>query len=542
MESHAPIVGSGGDRRGTRAPSRTAALHVAAVCLLLSALSGCTSIRQWYANGFKVGPQYGPPPVPIAADWIDVADVRVRGGCENYWWLLFDDPVLRSLIDNAAAQNITLRQAGFRVLEARALRDIAVGTLFPQRQEFTMFGVREQISRNVSNQAFAPEKSFGLWDKGFNLNWELDFWGRFRRAVEAADADLDASVENYDDVLVTLLADTASAYVDYRTFQWRAQLARANAQTQYGTLKIAEVRFRNGQTSELDVAQGRANLAQTQAAIPAFEAAARLANNRLCVLLGIPIRDLGPQLGDAPIPRAPTEVVVGIPADLLRRRPDVRRAERELAAQSARIGIAESDLYPHISITGTIGLNANEIKDLYTSGSLRGAIGPSIRWDILNYGRLINNIRVQDAIFQQLAAAYQNSVLTANEEVENALITFLRTQTQRDFLQQSVDATQRANQLVLIQYREGLVDFTSVFQVQEELVLQQDNEALARGNLALSVIDLYRALGGGWELRLPPAEAAQPVQDSPPPEPAAQPPEELKLQGFVPADPRVYFR
>ena len=218
---------------------------------------------------------------------------------------------------------------------------------------------------------------------------------------------------------------------------------------------------------------------------------------------------------------------MGIPADLIRRRPDVRRAERQLAAQSARIGVATSDLYPHLSIVGSIGLQANEISDLYSSGSLRGSIGPSLRWDILNYGRLANNIGVQDARFQALAVNYQNRVLQANAEVENALISFLRSQTQRNFLQQGVDASQRATDLVVVQYRGGQANFTRVFQVQESLVIQQDAEAAVRGNVALNLIEVYRSLGGGWQLRLGPvypvamAPAAVEELEAPPRPPAA---------------------
>jgi NodT family efflux transporter outer membrane factor (OMF) lipoprotein len=479
-----------------------------------------------------------------------------KRGCDEmaHWWLVFDDPVLQSLVESAYLQNITLRQAGFRVLEARALRNISAGNLFPQTQEYTLQGRRHQLSRNVDGLRGA-EKNFGIWDEGFNLNWELDIWGRFRRAVEAADADLDASVENYDDVLVTLLADTASAYVNYRTALRRIELARANVERQREVLQIAEVRYSNGQTSELDVDQARANLAQTESTIPALEIVARIANNQLCVLLGVPVHDLGPQLGYGSIPTAPSEVILGIPADLLRRRPDVRRAERNLAAQCARIGVAEADLYPRISITGTIGLNASEFKDLHSADSLRGAIGPSVRWDILNYGRLLNNIRVQDARFQQLAAAFQQSVLRANAEIENGLVTFLRTQTQQALLAQSVEATQRANTLVIVQYREGLVDFTRVFQVQQGLAVQQDAEAAASGRVALALIDLNRALGGGWQLRLdcvkptivppapPPEELPAPSDGQTPPNAAPNKDAEmLKLKEHAPAASQVRFR
>src|SRR5262249_13140596 len=255
-------------------------------------------------------------------------------------------------------QNISLREAGFRVLQSRASLAISVGNLFPQTQNAFGDYTRNAISKETANSGFLPNRFFSQWDVGFNLSWELDFWGRFRRAVEASDAELDASVENYDDVLVSLLGDVASNYVQIRTLEKQIEYTRENVRLQTETLKIAQARFKGGQTSELDVSQAQSNLSQTEAQVPQLEVQLRQANNRLCVLLGIPPEDLRAKLGPAPIPTAPTSVGAGIPADLLSRRPDVRRAERQAAAQSARIGVAVSELYPHISIIGTLGWSA----------------------------------------------------------------------------------------------------------------------------------------------------------------------------------------
>jgi NodT family efflux transporter outer membrane factor (OMF) lipoprotein len=439
----------------------------------------------------------------VAHHWIDETDKRVRSDSADYsaWWAWFKDPRLSDLIADAYRQNLTLRAVGYRVLEARANRAIAAGNLLPQSQAAFADFSRNRVSTQVANQAYTTESSYDLWDGGFNLSWELDFWGRFHRALEAADAELDASIENYDDALVTLVADVAVTYVEVRTLQQRLAFARANVEAQREALRIAKVNFKEGKRSEFDVQQARTNLGKTESQLPALETTLRQASNRLCVLMGTPPQDLQATLGEGGIPHGPTEAVVGIPADLLRRRPDVRRAERELAAQSARIGVATSDLYPRIALVGTIGIAADQFPDLFHYGSTVGSIGPSFRWNILNYGRLLNSIRVQDARFQRLAAIYQNTVLRANQEVEDALVGFLRAQQRNHILAESVSAASRAVDIVLVQYRENAVDFTSVFSAQESLAQQQDLLAQTEGEVSRNLIAIYRALGGGWQIR-----------------------------------------
>ena len=274
---------------------------------------------------------------------------------------------------------------------------------------------------------------YNQWNFGFNLNWELDFWGRFRRAIESDTANLDASVEGYDDVLVTLLGDVATNYVQMRTLEGRIQYTRANVELQRQTLTIAEARFKGGTTSKLDVYQARSTLEQTEAQIPELEISLRQTVVQLCILLGMPPEELRARLGPAPIPTAPVDVAVGIPADLLRRRPDVRRAERLAAAQCAQIGIAEADYYPAFSINGTLGYSAEQFPDLFRPAALNANVGPSFQWNLLNYGRILNNVRLQDARFQELVTTYQQTVLNANQEVENGLVTFLRAQTPHEF-------------------------------------------------------------------------------------------------------------
>jgi NodT family efflux transporter outer membrane factor (OMF) lipoprotein len=493
-------------RAKAAAPLRRISFGLAslACCLTLSLLSGCTSFHEYVNNGFKVGPNYLRPTAPVERDWIDVADKRIASEPidMSQWWSMFQDPVLDSLIMESYDQNLSLREAGFRVLQARAQRNIQVGNLFPQTQ--TAFGGynRSQISKRNANTSFIPTRFYNQFNVGFNLSWELDFWGRFRRAVEAAEGDLDASVEGYDAVLVTLQGDIAEAYVEIRTIERQMGLVSANVELQRQTLDLTEARAKAGLTSELDLAQAKSNLAQTQSLLPQFKGDVRVATNRLSVLLGLPPTKLEARLGVAPIPKAPPAVAIGIPADLLARRPDVRRAERIAAAQSARIGIATADLYPRISIIGTIGSSSARFQSLLQDESFYGSIGPSYQWNILNYGRLKNNIRLQDARFQELVATYQQTVLKAEEEAENGLVRYLTAQERAAALAESVTESEKAVQLALTQYKGGLVDFNRVALLELNLVQQQDLLAQAQGNIATGLIDAYRALGGGWEHRL----------------------------------------
>ncbi len=485
---------------------------------LALSLSGCTTFGEYLNNHFKVGPNYRRPPAPVAEHWIDAADVRVRS--ENpdtsRWWSVFHDPVLDSLVQTASQQNLTLREAGFRVLEARAQLGIVVGNLFPQVQQVSGEFVQQGLSRKDANREFILQRFFPQWSYGFGLAWELDFWGRFRRAIEAADDSLNASVENYDDVLVTLLGDVATTYVQIRTLQQQLVYARTNVQLQRETLGIAQARFRGGQASELDVDQAQSTLSQTEAVIPQLEIQIRQANNQLCVLLGIPPEDLGAKLGSSGIPIVPPEVAVGMPADLLRRRPDVRRQERLAAAQCAQIGIAEADFYPAITINGAIGYSAKFFPDLFNAQALQGSVGPSFQWNVLNYGRILNNVRLQVAKFQELVVDYQNTVLKANAEVENALVQFLQSHQAAKALAESVAAAERAVKVALSQYRGGLIDFNRVSLLEQNLVQQQNQLAQAQGAIAVGLIQIYRALGGGWQIRCGPNGTAAVDVPAPP--------------------------
>lgn len=498
-----PAIGRAGGfgvlRRPFCLPFGLAAL--AAVCLLTC---GCTSISQYVHNGFKVGPDYTPPPAPVAKDWIDAADPRVRKESDDMsrWWTVFDDPALNSLICCAYRQNLSLRAMAFRVLEARAQVAIDVGNLFPQTQTLTGDYTRNGLSRETANGGAISKRWYSQWDYGFNLSWELDFWGRLRRVVEGDRATFEATVDAYDVALVTLLGDVATNYAQYRTTAQRIKYAEQNVALQQKTLKIAEGQFGAGVVDKVDVEQARSTLQQTEATVPELQIAQRQYANALCTLIGIPPEDLERCLGSRPIPTAPPEVALGIPADLLRRRPDVREAERQAAAQSAQIGIAQADFYPHIFINGTIGVSAQRFADLFREQALMGNVGPSFTWNILNYGRIANNARLQDARFQELVATYQNTVLNANQEVENGLVQFLRAQQRTRFQRASVESEQKAVNITLAQYTAGAVDLTRVTLLQQNLVTLQDTLAQAQGEIALGLIQIYRAMGGGWQLRL----------------------------------------
>jgi NodT family efflux transporter outer membrane factor (OMF) lipoprotein len=458
-------------------------------------LSGC----------FKVGPEFARPPASASPTWLDANDPRVRTEATDYrnWWQAFNDPTLNGLIERAYRENLSLRSAGVRVLQARAQLGIAAGELYPQTQQATGSLQYNRLSGSSPLAAFSRNPEYWQSQLGGQASWELDFWGKFRRGIESADASLLATLADYDNTLVTLTAEVANSYITIRTAQERIHIARENVKTQQENLKIAEARFQNGTATQLDVEQARTSLLNTQASIPPLETQLCQARDALSVLLGLPPSDLRELLGGpSGIPVSPPQVIVGIPADLLRRRPDVRKAERQAAAQSAQIGVAESAFYPHISIDGTIDYQADRFQNLFNVRALSGSVGPSFRWDILQYGRLLNNVRAQEAQFYQLVEAYEQTVLNANQEVENGLVTFLRAQERYQLQKKSVDAGQAALDTVRAQWRAGVVDFTRVAQLLQTQVVLEDTLAQVQGEIATGLISVYQGLGGGWQIRL----------------------------------------
>ncbi len=465
-------------------------------------------------SGCIVGPDFVKPEAKMEEIWLQQKNPRIKSEPADFseWWVVFNDPVLNNLIEIASRQNLDLQNAGLRILEARAVLGIAVGSQYPQTQQFSGEATANQLSGYAPNGAGA-DKFFYNYQLGFDAAWELDFWGRFRRGVESANASLYASLADYDDILVSLIAEVARTYFDIRTFEQRLLAVRENVSLQKQSRDVAAARLEFGAESELDLSQANALLKQTQATVPPLQASLRQAKNALAILLGILPTEVQDILGPPkPIPTVPLEVAVGIPAELLRRRPDIRLAEFQAAAQSAQIGVSKADLYPSFSLVGSIGLqssnkvgvssnNAN-FTDLFSSGGITYFIGPTFQWPIFNYGRLKNNVRVQDARFQQLVVDYQNTVLRAFRDVEDATVGFLRTQEQTGLLSESVEEYKLSVELSLLRYSEGLATYQRVIDAQRNLAQQQDAFASAIGSVGINLIALYKALGGGWELRL----------------------------------------
>jgi len=452
-----------------------------------------------------VGPDYVKPPVPGPKQWLEKEDPQIKSEPTDLgkWWTIFNDPVLDSLIETAYRQNLPLRIAGVRILQARAQLGIATGSLYPQKQAGSGSYTRTSASTTQANIPPGFDASFGNYDLAFDAAWELDFWGKFRRAVQSSLRNLEATIADYDNTLVTLTAEVARTYVVIRTLEERLVVARDNVKIQERSLQIARVRFEGGDVSELDVSQAMSLLKDTQALIPRLESQLRQTKNALATLLGMLPGDIqvmlkGPEL----IPAVPADVAVGIPAELLRRRPDIRRAERQMASQSARIGVAKADLFPHFVLFGTIGFTSESSSDFFTSDSLQAFGGPGFTWDLFNYGRIKNRVRVQDALFQQLIVNYQDTVLQAAREVEDAMVAFLRTKEEAAYLGESVTASKRSVDLSLLQYREGLVTYQRVLDTQRSLTLAQENHTTTKGSVVTNLIALYKALGGGWETRI----------------------------------------
>jgi NodT family efflux transporter outer membrane factor (OMF) lipoprotein len=468
--------------------------------------SGCT----------MVGPDFVKPEAPVQKEWIEAGNAEIKTEASDYknWWAVFNDPVLDNLIEAAYQQNLTLQISGLRILQARAQLGVVVGNLYPQLQQGKGAAGYSSISENSPNSLNADD-SYWQFNAGFDAAWELDIWGKYRRAVESGVANLETSIANYDDVLVSLTAEVARTYVLLRTFEERLEIAGENVKIQQRSLQIAEVRFEAGAVTELDVAQAKSLLSNTQASIPRFEAGIRQAKNALAILLGKLPGEIDDLLSGARlIPKAPPEVVVDIPAELMRRRPDIRLAEYQIATQSPLIGVSKAELFPAFQLFGSIGLatstsrntkaggpGGSDFGDLFSSDSLEFFGGPSFTWNLFNYGRIKNRVRTEDARLQQLAVNYTDTVLRAHQEVEDSLVGFLRKQQEAGYLRDSVKASQRSVDLSMLQYKEGMVDYQRVLDTQRSLSDQQDFWTATRGEVILNLVSLYKALGGGWQIR-----------------------------------------
>jgi len=467
----------------------------------------------WLGGCAMVGPDYVKPTPPEPEKWLESSDPKIESQKAEFkeWWTVFNDPVLNELVQAAYQQNLPLQIAGLRIYEARAQLGIAFGFQYPQTQQGLGSASLNQLSKNGPNVA-AADRYYSNYDIGLDAAWELDVWGKFRRAVQTSVASLEANIADYDDILVSLTSEVARTYIVLRTSEERLEVARQNVKIQKRSLEIAEVRFNAGAVTELDVTQARALLRGTEATIPGFETDIRQAKNALAILLGKLPGEIDAVLGGPGlIPAVPAEVAVGIPTELLRRRPDIRFAERQLAAQSAQIGFAKADLFPHFSLFGSLGFqtadytdsrsNNSKTSDLFDQDSVFYSAGAGFNWDVLNYGRITNQVRVEDARFQELAVNYEDTVIRAAQEVEDAMVGFLQSQNAVVFLADAVKALKRSVDLSMIQYREGLTDYQRVLDTQRDLSVQQDSLVSTAGSVDLNLVSMYRALGGGWEIR-----------------------------------------
>jgi NodT family efflux transporter outer membrane factor (OMF) lipoprotein len=461
--------------------------------ILLALLAACA----------PVGPEFVKPEVELPPGWSETGNSGIEATVieQPQWWLVFDDPVLNLLIETAWQQNNNLEIAGLRVLEARAQLGIAQGSLYPQSQLAAGNAAYTSSADNLGGSNFWQ---YGI---GASASWEIDFWGRFRRGIESADAAYMSSIAARDQALILLTAQVVNTYTVIRINEEQLRIAHDNVKIQQRSYDIASVLYRNGADSELDMQQAHTLLLSTQATIPGFETALKQARNALNTLLGKPPGNIDGLLAnsqDQGIPALPDVIEVGIPADLLRRRPDVRQAELNALAQNALVGMAEADLYPSFSLTGSLGLVAggpgdSDFGDLFSSDALTFSIGPSFVWPFLNYGRIRNNIRVQDARLQQALVNYREVVIQSAREAEDAMVALNGSKSQEEILVKTVESAKRSNELSVLRYREGFSDYQRVLDSQQALFTQQQRQVVQAGTSVRSLVSLYKSLGGGWE-------------------------------------------
>ncbi len=467
-------------------------------------------------QGCAVGPNYQQPKTTAPAQW----SAPMGGGETNLepsiasWWKSFNDPQLDSLVERAVNSNHDLRIAGARVREARAFYRIASSQLWPTVDAGGSYA-RQNQSKNQPVLGSLPMPSGipfenNVYQAGFDASWEIDVFGGNRRAVEAGKAEVAAAEFGRRNVLVTLLGEVARNYVELRGCQRRLEIANNNLKTQEEALALTQDRFKNGLTSDLDVQQAATLLANTHAVIPMLETDIQVYIHRLGVLLGQPPEALLAELSaPAPIPSAPPIVPAGLPSELLRRRPDIQQAERQLAASTARIGVATADLFPKFSLTGIAGYESTSASDWFAGGSKFWSLGPTVQWRIFDAGRIRANIRVQNARQEQALAAYEETVLMSFEDVENSLVAYAKEQIRRRSLEDAVtssrDSLHLANQL----YSNGLASFINVLDAERSLYQAEDAQVQSDKAVTQNLISLYKALGGGWETLEQPSPLAQ---------------------------------
>ncbi|MFC6633412.1 efflux transporter outer membrane subunit [Microbulbifer taiwanensis] len=457
--------------------------------LLLASAAACAPL----------GPNFSEPDIAWLAAWQPQLYGQVSWDPQadniSQWWRRFGDPVLDDLLAQARFENPDLRIAGLRILESRALLGIATGLKYPQLQQINASGA--YVSEYIDGGPSDGHRDYRTGDAAFDIQWEMDFWGRFRRGIESADAAYFASVANQRDVQVLLMAQVAILYYGYKTTLQRIDIARDNVALQERSLEITRKLFESGQESELDLQQARTQYLATLASIPDLELDLVRQRNALCALLGRAPGDL-PELAnvDGRLP-APGQILLReMPANLLLRRPDVRRAAWQAASQSAQVGVALTDLYPAISLFGTVGWSGNSLDSVGDVSRL--VAGPALTWNIFSYGRLENNVRVQDARLQQALESFRATVFGAAREIDDAASRIDQTGARQNILDESLVSAERSLEIATRQYQEGYADFQRVLDAQAAVFSQSDLVALNRGEHVAAIIDLYTSLGGGW--------------------------------------------
>ena len=450
-----------------------------------------------------VGPSYREPATPKPPRWIAEFKRGLEAGDPEIsrWWHVFDDALLDDLVHRAVTTNVDVTQALARVRESRARSAAAGADLAPTLDAVGSY-TRDHASgsRGGGSSLSSSDRTSDSFFTGFDASWEIDLFGRRRRTIEQTRAELESSEASLRDALVTVAAEVARNYVEVRSLQSRIAIAETNVESQVDSLSLAQWRYQAGLIGALDVDQATYNLANTRARIPDLETALAAARNRIAVLLGLPPGAVDEDLAAiAPVPSVPVSVAVGVPADLLRRRPDVAAAERQVAAATAAIGVATADLYPTLSLTGSIGFSASDIADLGTGASGTWGFGPSLRWNVFDAGRIRSHIREQSAVADQAVAAYETAVLGAYEEAENALVAYVREQIRHDHLADAVVAAESALRLARMQYESGVVDFQQVLEAQRAQLTFQESLAISTASVTTDLVALYKALGGGWE-------------------------------------------
>ncbi|MDM8555783.1 efflux transporter outer membrane subunit [Desulfococcaceae bacterium HSG7] len=451
---------------------------------LLLMLNGCTT----------VGPDYKAPEMQPPEKWQKIEDPSLKPDKTDIreWWKIFDDPMLSRLIAMAADSNHDLRIAVARVNEARARLGIISGQTAP---------VVNAVSGGTTNRAggetgAADAPTHTRFSAGLDASWEIDLFGRISRSVETETAELQAAAEDRNDVMVTMYAEVARTYLEIRTLQARLSSANGNIASQKDILKLTQKRFKHGLATALDVAQAERVLASSEAAVPPLRIQLNQDINTMGVLMGRAPGHLYKELSKvSAIPLPPASVAVGVPADLLRQRPDIRKVERHLAAQTARIGVATADLYPTLSLSGSINIG---FSDMVTGGSTGFSFGPSLRWNVFDRSRIRNQIKVEDARTEQALLNYEKTVLNALNEVENAMTAFLEQRIQYEAQQRAAAAAKKSLKLSAKLYKDGLIAFQTVLDAQLALFDFENQVAEAQGNAAANVVRLYKSLGGGW--------------------------------------------